>query len=131
MTNRKKRSELKLISGGKRSTLRSRRSFRSKKHNLLTPHIWLPHVQGHGETARDRTATGKNRALLKVALEERLGTPMRIALEEWATSTEDIQCKFCLKTEAPILYKGPNGYVCADCFSDGLATIARGEPWPR
>lgn len=130
MADQKKTRNLRVIRGGGKPSVAKR-----AKPDPRIPHLWPDYLalRGRAPGARDRLAKRRAEALRRIALEERLGAPIRCltrALE--GEPDKPWSCAFCEQNIAEgVCFAGPRGYICFGCMESGLNTLLDGQPWPK
>ena len=128
MADQKKKGNFRVIRGG-------RKPSGPAKPDPRVPHLWPNYraLRGHAPGARDRLAKRQAGTLLHIALEERLGRPVR-CLVRGVESKPDKSwgCAFCEKDIVEgVCFGGPRGHICFSCMERGLNTLLDRKPWPK
>ncbi len=130
MADQKRTGSFRVIRGGGKPSVSKR-----VKPDPRIPHVWpdYPALRGRGPGARDRLPKRQAKALLHIALEERLGAPIScLARDLEAEPKKPWGCAFCEKNIAEgVCFAGPRGYICFGCMDSGLNTLLGGKPWPK
>jgi hypothetical protein len=130
MTDQKKPRSFRVVRGGRKTSI-----AKQVKPDPRIPHLWPDYraLRGRGPGARDRLAKKKAEALLHIALEERLGVPIRCLVRDVEGELDKPWgCAFCEKNIVEgVCFAGPRGHICSGCMESGLNTLLDGEPWPK